>query len=94
MNETDIEKLARLAHLYLTQDEKEKLKPSLEKIVEYFKTIQHLREKTLLIRSPELTCPRRREEEEIHQEIKITSQYLKTLPNYRDDYFQVPKIRE
>lgn len=94
MNETDIEKLARLAHLYLTNDEKERLKPSIERIIEYFKTIQPLREKSLPDRSPEFTCPRRREEEEIHRGIKINPQYLKTLPNYRDGYFQVPKIRE
>ncbi|MEO0102453.1 MAG: hypothetical protein ABIK81_01985 [candidate division WOR-3 bacterium] len=94
MNETDIEKLARLAYLYLPSDEREKLKPSLKKIIEYFKTIRHLREKTLPDRLPEITCPRRQEEEKIHQEIKIASQYLKSLPNYRKDYFQVPKIRE
>jgi|UniRef100_A0A7C3YTW0 aspartyl/glutamyl-tRNA(Asn/Gln) amidotransferase C subunit len=100
--EIDIEKLARLAHIALSPEEKKRLKTSLLKIVEYFQTIRPLAtgsgEKTLTSAEgeslPPLHCPRRKEEEPIHLSLRIEPEYLKTLPNYQDGYFQVPRIME
>ncbi len=86
----DIDKLARLARLYLEKEAKEKIAPSLPKIIEYFQTIKHLGQKPGPCLPQKFPCPRRKEEAEIHKEIRCEEKFLKTLPNYQDGYFQVP----
>ncbi|MEO0099678.1 MAG: Asp-tRNA(Asn)/Glu-tRNA(Gln) amidotransferase subunit GatC [candidate division WOR-3 bacterium] len=94
MREFDIDKLLKLARLYLSPEAKEKLKPSLLKIVEYFQTIRGFREKSPPTSFSEFPCPRRQEEERVHEGLKLTPDYLQGLPNYENGYFRVPKMRE
>lgn len=93
MVEVDIDRLARLGGLFLSQEAKEKIFPSLSKIIEYFRMIKGL-SKNLPPRQLEFTCPRRKEEEKVHKEIRLEKEFLATLPNYKDGYFQVPRIWE
>ncbi len=94
MEKLNIEKLAKLAKLYLSEKAKNEIGPSIFKIIDYFGTIREIAQKSPPERLEEKFCPRRQEKEEIHKEIRCKPEYLKDLPNYKDGYFSIPKIRE
>ena len=97
MKEKQIENIARLARLRLTDEEKKKLPAQLEQILGY---IDHLKECDTSHAAPADQRPdpdkvyKLREEGDKLEEFKDTEKLTEIAPDFKDGFYRVKKVIE
>lgn len=90
LDKSQVEKLAELARIKISEEEKEEIVKDLGKILDYVKQVEEvggLSEEEL----PELQNVFR-EDENPHQSGEFSGDLLESAPNRKGDYFAVKKI--
>lgn len=87
----DIEKLAELSRIEMSQDEKEKILKEMDPILDFIDQIQKI---NIDITEKEVGDVKNimREDENPHKSGKYTEDILKEAPKTRDGYIEVKKI--
>jgi len=99
MNLTDVEKLAELARIEISSEEKENLAKDLESILGYIKQIESVDENQVnqvnqvkqVKQAPEHVNIMR-EDRDPHQSLIYTEKLIEEVPNKKDNYVKVQKI--
>lgn len=89
----DIEKVAELARLNLRPEEKEKLSKELGKILEYVKSLEHLKTESVKPTSHVLDIENVFRKDEIKSSA-VRDKVLKYAPHSEGKFFKVPKVVE
>ena len=87
----EVEKLANLARLFLTDDEKKQLSKELSVILEYMDTLNELNTSNIKPLSHPLDLVNVFREDELGESLS-TEDALKNAPDKTDKYFKVPKV--
>ena len=96
IDDKEIEKLASLARIKLSEEEKKGLKKDIESILSYVSEIQEVSSDVTkgspLSRQRTTLCNVMREDEEPHESNLYTEKILSEAPNREGNYFKVKKI--
>lgn len=95
ITESDIEKLARLAHLEITDDERRELAPQLESILAYVEQLNELDTSEIQPALGGLTPEGERTNAQREDEIKGSlgqTEALREAPDPLAGHFRVPKV--
>ena len=87
----EVEKIANLARLYLSDDEKSKLSKELSIILEYMDKLNELNTSNVKPLSHPLELANVFREDELGESLS-TEDALKNAPDKTDKYFKVPKV--
>jgi aspartyl-tRNA(Asn)/glutamyl-tRNA(Gln) amidotransferase subunit C len=87
----EVEKIANLARLYLSEDEKKKLSKELSVILEYMAKLNELNTSTVKPLSHPLDLKNVYREDQLGESLS-TAEALKNAPDKTDKYFKVPKV--
>ena len=91
---TNIEKLATLSRIYVSEEEQEELKDDIDSILSYVEQIKGISTDTDLEATPEVPGHHNimREDGEPHETGIHTKELLNEAPSVKDDYIDVKKI--
>jgi aspartyl-tRNA(Asn)/glutamyl-tRNA(Gln) amidotransferase subunit C len=87
----EVEKIADLARLFLTDDEKKQLSKELNVILEYMDTLNELNTSNIKPLSHPLDLVNVFREDQLGESLS-TEDALKNAPDKTDKYFKVPKV--
>ena len=87
----EVEKIAHLARLFLTDDEKKQLSKELSIILEYMDTLNELNTSNIKPLSHPLDLVNVFREDQLGESLS-TEDALKNAPDKTDKYFKVPKV--
>ena len=88
----EIEKLASLSRISLTEDEKKRFQKEIEDILSYVSDVQKLSEDESEEKAPGEIYNVFREDEAPHESLMYTEELLRNAPDKAGEYFRVKKI--
>ena len=92
ISKDDLENLSKLAMLNLSDEEKEKLIPQLNEIINYFKKLNDLNTKNIKPITHPIEGLKNVYREDIPKESLTNEEALKNAQHKKDGYFKAPRI--
>lgn len=93
LNRTEVEHIAQLARLTLSEEEKDLYREQLSAILENFTRLQEVDTEHIPPFSSTLSAQRELRVDDAHQEL-TRKELLANAPQAEDDQFRVPPVRE
>lgn len=87
----DVEHIAKLARLELTEEEKQRFQTELGKILEYFDQLKKLDTENVPPMTHAVPIENVLREDQVKESLP-TEEALKNAPEKKESYFQVPKV--